>query len=114
MRLKCINCQYTKEVMEQELMNNTECEICGGSMMFEEGADYLLSEKAKEEKIINEQEGLDIVLDKKLIEGMVEDLLKFGENKMWEEINKMDIETRLRVLPIFFEAKRITINNKGV
>ena len=105
MKLKCINCQYTKDVMEQELMSNTECEICGGSMMFEESANYLIDEKKKEE-IQNEQEGLNEVLDKQLLSTMINEIKQFGEDKVWKAINSSDIEIRLNVMPIFIEAKK--------
>jgi hypothetical protein len=104
-KLKCVDCGHTKNVFESEVMDNTECPICKGKMLLEESADYIKEQKKESEKIKTESEGLDGVLDNQLINTMVNELEQFGEAKVFAEINNLDIELRLRILPIFIEAK---------
>lgn len=107
MILQCEQCGHKKNVLEQEVMQNTECDLCGGHMVFEESAKYLKEQEKKEPKIQTESEALNEVLDNQLINSMVNELQQFGEAKIWEQINHADIDTQLSIIPIFIEAKRI-------
>ena len=102
MRLKCNKCGYIKDVMEQELMYNTDCELCGGNMLFEKNANYL----EREEELRTESEGIHEQIDNQAVNTMISELKEFGEEKIWKEINSSELELRLLILPIFIEAKR--------
>ena len=104
-KLKCVDCGHTKNVFESEVMDNTECPICKGKMLFEESADYVKEQKKESENIKTESEGLDEVLDNQLVNTMVSELEQFGEDKVWHEINHADIEIQLSMIPVFIEAK---------
>lgn len=135
MKLKCSKCGFLKDVMESELMENTECPLCAGAMMFEESADYIADQEkdlpsfiinGKCEKdnmtfcnlgfacdscpynkeIKNETEGMNEQIDNMLISSMIRDIESVGEEKVWWEINHSDIDLRLLLVPIFIEAKQ--------
>jgi hypothetical protein len=104
MIIKCSHCGYTKAVMESELMENDNCELCGGAMLFEQSADYL--EEQKKEEIKNETEGMNEQIDNMLISSMINDIEKVGEEKVWWEINHSEIDLRLLLIPIYLESLR--------
>lgn len=110
MTIKCQKCGFTQEIIDSEVMDNTECILCGGSMLFKEGADYLAEEK--KENITNETEGINTVLDKQILNTMINEIELMGEDKLWNEINKSNLELRLTLLPIFMEAKHQIDKNK--
>lgn len=104
MILKCSKCGYTKNVREEELMESTECELCGSAMLFEESADYLADQE--KEEITNETTGMNEQIDNMLISSMIKDIEKFGEAHIWEEINTTDLDLRITLLPIYLEAQK--------
>ena len=104
MILKCGKCGYTKTIKEEELMENTECPLCAGAMMFEESANYI--EEQKKEEIHNETTGMTEQIDNMLISSMIRDIEKVGEEKVWWEINHSEIDLRLLLIPIYIEAKQ--------
>jgi Zn-finger nucleic acid-binding protein len=99
--LKCVNCEHEISVLESEAMDNTSCPLCGGSMLYKKDADILINKEKEQE---NKTKELKEELDKTLIRLMNEDITKFGADKVWNELNKMEIESRLHALPIFLEA----------
>jgi len=134
-KIKCSHCGYTKAVMESELMENDNCELCGGAMLFEQSADYLSDQEkglpsfiidGKCEKdnmticnlgfacdsckynkeIQNETEGMNEQIDNMLISSMIRDIEKVGEEKVWWEINHSEIDLRLKLIEIYIEVKR--------
>ena len=106
MKYKCIECGHVKEVMENECMGCQECIICGAAMAEYSTAEYLEKQASAEKDIQNETEGINEVIDTMLINKMTEDINKFGAEKMWNEINLAELELRLLLIPIFFEAQR--------
>jgi len=104
MIIKCSHCGYTKAVMESELMENDNCELCGGAMLFEQSADYLADQE--KEEIKNETEGMNEQIDNMLISSMIRDIEKVGEEKVWWEINHSEMDLRLLLIPIYIEAKQ--------
>ena len=90
--LKCVNCEHEISVLESEVMDNTSCPLCGENMLYKEEANDLIKKELKEE------------LDKILIRLMNEDIRKLGADKVWNKLNKMELETRLMAIPIFLEA----------
>ena len=104
MIIKCSHCGYTKTVMESDLMDNDNCELCGGAMLFEQSADYLADQK--KEEIKNETEGMNEQIDNMLITSMINDIEKVGEEKVWWEINHSEIDLRVLLIPIYIEAKQ--------
>ena len=101
-KIKCTNCNYQKEVLENEIMENTDCELCGGKMLFEENVKHL----DKENDIQNESEGMNEQIDNMLISSMINDIEKVGEEKVWWEINHSEIDLRLSLIQIYIEAKQ--------
>ena len=104
MKLKCCKCGFLKDVMESEIMENTECPLCAGAMMFEESADYIADQE--KEEIKNETEGMNEQIDNMLISSMIRDIERVGEEKVWWEINHSEMDLRLLLVPIYIEAKR--------
>lgn len=113
-KIKCTNCNYQKDVLENEIMESTECEICGGKMLFLESADYLADQdkisgspgESGYDKIQNESEGMNEQIDNMLISSMINDIEKVGEEKVWWEINHSEIDLRVLLIPIYIEAKQ--------
>lgn len=54
----------------------------------------------------NETEGIDQVINRQFINGLVNDMYKFGESKVWKFI-KLDLDSRINYLELFLEAKKI-------
>lgn len=114
MKLKCIKCGFTINVMESELMDSTECSLCGGAMVFEESANYLADQEkyygspgeSGHDEIKNETEGMNEQIDNLLITSMINDIERNGEEKIWGEINHCELELRLKLIPIYIEAKQ--------
>ena len=102
MIIKCSHCGYTKAVMESELMDSDNCELCGGAMLFEQSADYLAEQK--KEEIQNETTSMNEQIDNMLISSMINDIEKVGEEKVWWEINHSEIDLRVLLIPIYLEA----------
>jgi len=111
-KIKCTNCNYQKEVLENEIMESTECDICGGTMLFKESADYLADQERldndhrEHNEIQNETEGMNEQIDNILISSMINDIEKVGEEKVWWEINHSEIDLRVLLIPIYIEAKQ--------
>jgi len=57
----------------------------------------------------NETEGIDQVINNQLIQRLVLDIKQKGEPLVWDFINKLNLDTRLDYLELFFEAKKIFI-----
>ena len=103
MKLKCIKCGFIINVMESELMDSTECSLCGGAMVFEESANYLADQE--KEEMVNETEGMNEQIDNLLITSMVNDIERNGEEKIWGEINHSEIDLRVLLIPIYIEER---------
>jgi len=112
MIIKCSYCGYTKAVMESELMENDNCELCGGAMLFEQSADYLEEQERLDndhkahDEIQNETTSMNEQIDNILISSMIRDIEKVGEEKVWWEINHSEIDLRVLLIPIYIEAKQ--------
>lgn len=111
MILKCSKCGYIINIMENEIMEYTDCELCGGTMLFEQSADYL--EEQKKQEIKNETEGMNEQIDNMLILYMINDIERVGEEKVWWEINHSEIDLRLLLIPIYIEAKHRIKENQN-
>jgi hypothetical protein len=121
--------------MESDLMDSDACEFCGGAMLFEKNAEYLADQEkdlpsfiinGKCEKdnmtfcnlgfacdscpynneIKNETEGINEEIDNMLISSMINDIERVGEEKVWWEINHSELELRIKLIPIYIEAKQ--------
>jgi hypothetical protein len=105
-KIKCTNCNYQKEVLENEVMENTECEICGGKMLFLESADYLAEQKEADEGNLNESAGMNEIMDNQLMACMILEIENYGKEKAWENINNHELSLRLDLIPVYIEAVR--------
>jgi hypothetical protein len=97
-KLKCSKCGYEREVLSSEMMDFVNCIICDGTMGF--------IETESKVEIQNETDGIDEVLNNYIIESIKRELESKGEEKVYDLINKMELEKRLIFLEYLFEAKR--------
>jgi len=108
MTLKCKDCGFLKDVYEEDLMDNTTCEICGGAMLTERDVDRLEAEEKDNAvgdsfPVIPQREESDITL--RMAEQEIKsNLNSLGENRCWYLIEAIaDVKLRLQYRAMFFK-----------
>ena len=106
--LVCSNCGYYKEVyFEQEIFDNDDCPLCNRKMALD-------INQGKQEQNLGDNfpvlEQKNIISDytaKIIINSLAEEIKQFGEQRVWDNINLIELEKRLEYIEMFFSAKRL-------
>lgn len=99
-KLRCSNCGFEKEILEFE-QENYKCMLCNGQM-----------EIIENQNIAGDNTGIDEVINQQLIQRLIMDIKQKGEPLVWDFINKLKLDSRLDYLELFFEAKKIFLDQK--
>jgi len=108
MILKCKACGYTKEVIEDDVMDSVDCEICGGTMLLKDNADTL-EEMEKDKAVGDNFPFIPQKEENKITTRMAEQEVKSNLNSMgasncWYLIEAIaDVELRLKYRAVFFK-----------
>ena len=107
MTLKCKDCGFLKDVYEEDLMDNTACDICGGAMLTERDVDRL--EELEKDKVVGDNFPQLNERVSKMEEAEIKNNLNMiGNNATWQCIEAIkDAKLRLRHRSIFFQLKGV-------
>ena len=107
--LVCAECQYAKEVFENEVYDFDECPLCRGRMVIDLNQGKKIEPEPTGDNfptIPEKQEELKAT-EKLMINALAQEIKDFGEEFVWNNLNTIPIDKRLDYLEMFFSAKRL-------
>jgi len=81
LKLVCRNCDYSIEILESEIADNTDCPLCEHELILDE------------EKTEIRDENLRNIIDKMLVDRMRKEIESLGNQRAYEIIERMGIST---------------------
>jgi len=108
----CIECQYAKEVFENEVYDYDECPLCRGRMVVDLNQGRKIEEPTGDNfpTIPNppkEEKKSPTDTERLMINALAQEIKDFGEEYVFDNLNLFPIEKRLDYIEMFISAKRL-------